>query len=303
MTPALAPLSERVPVDQAARLRAMPVMAEPARQCPVVAITSGKGGVGKTTVSVSLAIALARSGARVVLLDADLGLANADLLCGLTPTTRLDAAIAHSRHGMARSLADLALPAPGGFRLVPGAAGVASVADLSIHQRDRLIASLTELTNNCDILLVDTGAGLGDAVTSFVRAADVALIVTTPEPTSLADGYAMLKCLRTGEHPRLAVFMNQAASHEEGDAASRRLLATCGRFLKVTPTLVGTCTSDPAVPTSVRKRTPVLLHDPKCGFSKELERSAVIVRMLAGLAEPPVQSVPARRSFWRVLFG
>ena len=181
------------PDDQASRLRSMvdamngaaaqpsaPKPAQPSRpapapaperHCPVFSVTSGKGGVGKTSTCVNLAIALAQLKLRATLLDADLGLANADVLCGLTPTTRLDAVVQQTKpdplvygHNPVprRNLAQIAINAPGGFRLVPGTVGISRMANLPAPQRDLILRGLSDLEAESDVVLVDTGAGLSD---------------------------------------------------------------------------------------------------------------------------------------------
>jgi flagellar biosynthesis protein FlhG len=280
----------------------------PARHCPVIAITSGKGGVGKTSTCVNLAIALAQSRFRAVLLDADLGLANADVMCGLNPTTRLDAVVelkAESSTTARRQLAQIAIDAPGGFRLVPGAVGLRRMANLTPAQRQAIFNGITELEAQSDIVLVDTGAGLSDGVTSFAAASDLTLVVATPEPTSIADAYAMIKTiaqLRAQIAPksgfRTAVIVNQAATPEEGRAVHARIAATSKRFLGIEPPLLGIVCQDPALPASVRARKPVLLYDPSCKCSKDLRALAANLTKLLNL-KPPEPPARARRG----LFG
>jgi len=259
------------------------------RSCPVVAITSGKGGVGKTGTCVNLAIALRAAGHRVTVLDADLGLANADVLCGINPTTRLEAAVATAGDGAApRSLAQIAVDAPGGFRLVPGSVGVVRMANLPPTERAAILDGLAELERLSDIVLIDTGAGLSDAVTSFVVAADLALVIATPEPTSIADAYAMIKCVaairRAAGHPasNLALVVNQAESPTEAAAVHERIASTCRRFLGLTPALLGVLHHDPAVPAAARSRNPFMLGAPSARISKDVRTlAAVLARELS----------------------
>jgi flagellar biosynthesis protein FlhG len=215
----------------------------PVRRIPVIAIASGKGGVGKTTTSVNLSIALARQNRRACLLDADLGLANADVLCGLMPKARLESAIDSEE---TPSLEDLAIDAPGGFRLIPGSVGIGRVGELDEHERATLLHRLEDLQKDNDVILIDTSAGLGDSVTTFVQAADLGLIVVTPEPTSVADAYALIKVLIMGAdgtengqesqpRPKLALIINQAANEKEANQVYARMAGVCDRFLGYDP--------------------------------------------------------------------
>ncbi|MBS0198125.1 MAG: AAA family ATPase [Planctomycetes bacterium] len=304
--------SVQAPRDQASALRAMVASADAPQpvegnSCPVIAVTSGKGGVGKTTLTVNLATAMAQAGLRVAVVDGDPGLANADLLCGLTPTTRLDAAL--GRPGVRRTMAELAVMTTAGFHLVPGAAGVAAMANLNAPQRDHLIRGLQALSREHDVILVDTGAGLSDGVVSFVTAADAALVVFAPEPAAMTDAYAMMKCVtrRAGQDaPRLLMLVNQARTRADAESASMRMAATCGRFLNVTPSLVGVCLWDAAASVAAQRRTPVLLDAPKSLLAKELRlvASSLMAHMGLHCAGTARQQAPGIvRGLWRSLLG
>ena len=176
-------------VDQATNLRSL-VLQRPRAQ--VIAVTSGKGGVGKSNVAVNLAVQLASAGKSVVLLDADLGLANADVLCNIDLPFNLAHVIARKKE-----LKDVMVKGPGGFKLIGGASGLARMADLSDDDRQRLVAALAELEFQADIILIDTGAGISPNVLSFTRAADHVLVVTTPEPTAIRTG-SRARCRLSG---------------------------------------------------------------------------------------------------------
>lgn len=267
---------------------------------PVVAITSGKGGVGKTSLAVNLSIALQNQRCRTCLLDADLGLANADVMCGLNPTTRLDSAVEATRPGERprRSLEQIAVLAPGGFRLVPGAVGVARMANLSAGQRNLILDGLADLQQDTDVLLIDTGAGLSDGVLSFVTEADLAVVVATPEPTSIADAYAMIKCaVRVPDPPRIALVVNQCESEDEGLSVHARIAATCKKFLDLKVPLLGTVRRDVAVPNAVRARKPLLIGTPRASASRDVE---VVAAQLAKALEVRANGPQVKR---RGLFG
>lgn len=280
---------------------------------PVIAITSGKGGVGKTNTAVNLAVTLAACGLKASLVDADLGLANADVLCGITPTTRLDSVLNKSSPSRAanRGLDAIAIDAPGGFKLVPGAVGVRRMTSLAPSERVQLIESLDALDAASDVILVDTGAGISDGVTDFVQASDLAIVVLTPEPTSIADAYAIIKAcfaphLRRDDErsPVLSVIVNQARSRDEGLAVYQRLSNTCERFLGIRPILLGTLPIDPALPAAVRRRVPVCLASPSAPISHELGRVAGEVAKLCGLSTTKTRVNPASaRRWWSKLLG
>jgi flagellar biosynthesis protein FlhG len=291
--------------------------ASPERRCPVVSITSGKGGVGKTNTCVNLAIALSQLKLRATLLDADLGLANADVLCGLTPTTRLDAIVqaprqdplVYGNNPPRRNLSHIAIDAPGGFRLVPGAVGLSRMANLPVQQRDIILRGLSDLEADSDVVLVDTGAGLSDSVTTFAAAADLTVVIATPEPTSIADAYAMIKCvahLRAVKAPgtgfRTVLVINQAQTKAEGEAVHARIAATAKRFLGIEPPLLGVLTQDDAVPAAVRARKPVLLGAPNSKVSKDLRALSASLAHLLGVQRQAPQP-PTKRGLFGFLRG
>lgn len=263
----------------------------PARRIPVIAIASGKGGVGKTTTSVNLSIALARQNRRACLLDADLGLANADVLCGLMPKARLETAIDNEE---TPSLEDLAIDAPGGFRLIPGSVGIGRVGELDERERLTLLSRLEDLQEHNDVIMIDTSAGLGDSVTTFVQAADLGLIVVTPEPTSVADAYALIKVLimsadgqESGQAPRprpkLAMIINQASNEKEANQVYSRMAGVCDRFLGYQIPMLGYIRSDKRVVKAVKARSPYMIETPKSPAGKDMTRLAAALTEWAGI--------------------
>jgi flagellar biosynthesis protein FlhG len=247
------------------------------RLARAIAVTSGKGGVGKSNLAVNLAVCLARLGQRVCLLDADLGLANADLLCGLTPRLTLE----HVVCGRCR-LAEVMLLAPGGFRLIPGACGVARLADLDSRQRLALLQQLMILERVADTVVIDTAAGLGSNVLAFAAAARRVLVATTPEPTAMTDGYGMIKAL-TARAPRTQVelVVNMAGSRAEAQSVYRRMERVSRTFLGRPLELAATIPADPAVREAVRHRVPFALYSPDCGATAAVRRLA---HRVAGVA-------------------
>ncbi|WP_428386520.1 MinD/ParA family protein [Mucisphaera sp.] len=253
--------------DQAEALRQMVSLAgEPTPQpglTRAIAIASGKGGVGKTTLSVNLAVALSRLGRRVVLLDADLGTANADVLCQVPPGPTL----AHVVAGRCE-LADVLVEAPGGFQLIPGASGLASMANLGEAQRQRMIAQLQAIESEADLLLIDLGAGVSPNVLSFAIASDQVLVVTTPEPTAITDAYALVKTLHRESHdPALRLVVNMVRSQAEAEKVYGRISEVSRKFVGVAPSFAGHLLYDPKVALSVMRRTPFTLERPQSGPS------------------------------------
>ncbi len=238
---------------------------------PVIAIASGKGGVGKTNIAVSLAASFARRGQRAILLDGDLGLANADLLCNVSVRKHLGHVLSGER-----DVADILIETPGGFRLAPGAAGVAHALLAAAEQRrSDLLARLSGLEEEADLLVIDCGAGVGPVVQAFTRAANVVLVVATPEPTSIADAYALVKTLVGSDtegagRPSVRLVVNQARSVEDARHVHGRIGSVARRFLATEIPLAGWIPVDPNVPAAVRARACVALESPRSPASRAL---------------------------------
>src|SRR5690554_2677008 len=189
----------------------------------VIAVTGGKGGVGKTNVSVNLSVALAGLGRRVILLDADFGLANVDVLLGLEPKRTLNEVMAGEC-----DLRDVLLSGPGGIKIVPASSGTQDLVSMTPLQHAGLIQAFSELGDNLDVLAIDTAAGIGDSVTSFVRAAQEVILVVCDEPTSITDAYALIKLLsRDHGMTRFRVLANMARSEEHTSELQSRPHLVC----------------------------------------------------------------------------
>lgn len=267
--------------DQAAKLRQMVRNLDshpdkrwtspPGRGCRRIAVTSGKGGVGKTHLSVNLALALADRGLRVLLFDADFGLANVDVLLGIIPQYTL----LHVLSGQ-KNLEEVMIDGPLGLKLIAaGSGGVQELAEIGESQRNRFLKELEALENLADIMIIDTGAGIHRNVLSFALAADDVLVVTTPEPTALMDAYGMMKVLHR-EHAgvRIALAVNQAATLAEAEEAEKKLIVLTKRFLGLEIHRAGLFPRDPAVVSAVKQQRPVFLTHPSSPFSEAVRRLA-----------------------------
>jgi len=223
-----------------------------------IVFTSGKGGVGTSNLALNLAIALGDAGLRVVLVDADLGLANLDLLCGLTP--RMDLGDLLTGEG---SLADALIDGPAGIRLLPGAHGARTLLDVLGDGPRRIVGEMASLDSQADFVVVDAGSGLGPAIGTIAGAADEVVVVTTPEPTSMADAQAAIHRLRRlSTAPRLSLVVNQANSAAEAADVLERLTSGSRQFLGAVVHPLGHVRSDPRVAAAVRERRPFLVSSP-----------------------------------------
>jgi flagellar biosynthesis protein FlhG len=260
----------------------------------VLSVTSGKGGVGKTNISVGLACELARLGRRVVLLDADLGLANVDVILGLSPEKNLF----HLFQEGAR-LADILLPTPYGFAILPAASGVTEMLDLDTGQKLELLEALDVLDATTDVLLVDTGAGLGDNAVYFNIAVQERILVLTPEPTSLTDAYALIKVLKA-EHgvDRFRVLVNMAEGAAAARDAFKRLYAATDAFLSgISLDYLGFLPKDPEVRAAVVEQKPFVRRRPDSPAAKALAQVASKVAAL----KPPATLDGNIKFFWKKL--
>lgn len=250
--------------EQAAGLQRI-VRPKPVR---VIAVTSGKGGVGKTNVSVNLAAALAQSGKQVLLLDADLGLANVDVMLGLHPEYNLS----HVLNGE-RTLEEILVPAPGGFHVVPAASGVKNMLALDTREHAGLVQAFSELSQPLDVLLIDTAAGLSDGVTTYTRAAQEVIVVVCDEPASITDAYAVIKVLsRDHGHERFRVLANMARSIREGYELFGKIARVTDKFLSVSLDFLGSIPHDELLRQAVQKQRAVVEAYPASRASQAFKK-------------------------------
>lgn len=280
-------------MDQAERLRAL--MGTSERRARVIAIASGKGGVGKTNLAVSLAIALAQKSKRVVLADLDIGLANADVLLGVQPRV-------HAGHVLAGEVAALEAltQAAGGVWLLPGATGARHLSDLEKTERDFLCRSLAEIESTADFLVLDSAAGISRNVVQFAAHADEVIVVTTPEPTAITDAYALLKAIsREKGSGRLRIIVNLANDAAEAERVFARIQAVARRFLAIEIAFLGHVVADDQVRQAVRRKRPFLLENPSSRASQCIR--AVAERILA--EEPTVRAAGFVKRFASAIGG
>jgi flagellar biosynthesis protein FlhG len=252
--------------DQAAGLRRM---IEPS-PIQAIAVTGGKGGVGKTNVSINLAVALADLGKRVLVLDADLGLANVDVVLGLHPEYDLSHVIRGER-----SLEEVIITGPSGIQVVPAASGLRHMAELTEAEHAGLIRAFSDLGNDLDVLIVDTAAGISDTVISFSRAVQELIVVVCDEPASITDAYALIKLLnREYGINRFRVLANMTRSVQEGRDLYNKLSRVTDRYLDVVLSYTGNIPFDESMRKAVKSQKPVVHAFPRSPSAQILKNLA-----------------------------
>ncbi len=237
-------------MDQAAGLRKVSNPG-PVR---VIAVASGKGGVGKTNVSVNLGLAMVAEGKKVMLMDADLGLANIDIMLGLHPEYNLS----HVINGE-RTLEEIIVDGPNGLQIIPASSGTQNMAELTPAEHAGVIQAFSEVGHDLDVLIIDTAAGIADSVISFTRAAQEVIIVVCDEPTSITDAYALIKLLnRDYGIQRFRVLSNMAHSMQEGRELFNKMVKVTDRFLDVTLDFMGTVPYDEYLRKALQKQRAVI---------------------------------------------
>ncbi len=262
--------------DQAKVLRGLMEQRQPgviekskSTRCRTLAVCSGKGGVGKSVISLNLALALARTGASVCLMDINLALGNIDLLCRLNGYWNLS----HVVSG-ARSLKEIQLEGPLGINVITGASGLTDLADCSEAVRRDVLGQMQELEATHDYLILDNGTGIHRSIRQFVTSADDVLIVTTPEPTAIADAYATIKSLSTIQSLEIQALVNQCTSLDQGDKVFQQLQKTTELFLHTGLTQAGQIPHDLQVVQSVYDRNPLVLSHPQSPAAEAIFRLA-----------------------------
>jgi flagellar biosynthesis protein FlhG len=254
---------------------------ERGHNCRVIAITSGKGGVGKTNIAVNLSLALCEAGARVLLLDADLGLANVDVLLGLSPQFTLQHLVYHKAE-----LEQVVIQGPLGLDVLPGGSGITELANLNTLEIVRLLSTLRALERQHDVLVIDTAAGIGNSVLRFLLVADDVVLVSTPEPPELLDAYGVLKALHAkAVHGNAYLLMNMARKPTDGSEAYQILSSLTSRYLEMRLHYLGSLPLDPAVVQAVKQQRPFYTCAPQAPVSCALRELAA--QFLVGVAHTP----------------
>lgn len=236
----------------------------------VITVTSGKGGVGKSTLTVNLAIQLSRLGKKVIILDADFGLANIEVMLGIRPDYNLADLMFRGKE-----LKEIIIPGPENIGFISGGSGIQELSRLTREQVVYLVQKLYELDELADIILVDTGAGISDSVLEFVSASNEVLLVATPEPTSITDAYALLKTLnrRSGfskEDTVLRMVANRIKGNEEGEALYNKLGIVVEKFLNLKVEYMGGIPDDPNCGKAIMQQSPITLSEPRSASVKAI---------------------------------
>lgn len=236
------------------------------RNSRVITVTSGKGGVGKTNIAVNLGITLSEYGFKVIILDADFGLANIDVLFGIVPQYTLLDVINNKRN-----ILEILTEGPKNIKFISGGSGVEQLAKLDKIQLDKFIENIGLLDKLADFIIIDTGAGVSENVISFIMAADEVLLVTTPEPTSITDAYALIKMVSNRDESRhIKLIVNRAENQTEAENILKKLSLVAERFLSVKLSPLGFILNDEAISKSVRMQQPFTIAYPKGNPTKQI---------------------------------
>ena len=264
-------------MDQAEQLRNIIKANNTSTQRPVarvITVTSGKGGVGKSNTAINLAIWMRKMGQRVIILDADFGLANIEIMFGTVPKHNLCDLIYQGKN-----ITEIITWGPGEVGFISGGSGIAGMANLSREYLTYIIQNLAQLDAIADVIIIDTGAGISDAVLEFLVASGEILLVTTPEPTSITDSYSLLKALT--RHPRFSVeeskikvIANRVSKVEDGATLFNKLNAVVSRYLKIPLTYLGAIPQDEKLSEAVMQQTPISLQNPMAKSARCYEHLA-----------------------------
>jgi flagellar biosynthesis protein FlhG len=270
------------------------------QQTRVVVVTSGKGGVGKSTMALNIALSLCAAGKKVVLMDADLGLGNIDIMLGLVPEYNLYHMITNKK-----SLRDIIITGPDNLKIIPGGSGISELANLKDEQLRRILVELGTLDGEYDYMIIDTGAGISNNVTSFLLASDDVIVVTTPEPTSLTDAYGVIKTMAREEFKgNIFLVVNRAATNIEGMLTAEKLKIVIKKFLNIDITILGHITNESLVEEGIRRQEPFITTFPRSQAAADIR--AIACNLMEGNIVAPNTSEPRRggvKNFFKKLVG
>ena len=261
-------------MDQAEQLRKMMQQTESKPKARVITVTSGKGGVGKTSISINLAIQLTRLGKRVVVFDADFGLANIEVMLGVRPQYNLADMMFRGK-----DLSDIITQGEEGISFISGGSGIQELASMNREQVMFLTSRLIALDKYADVIIVDTGAGISDSVLEFVLASTEVLLVATPEPTSITDAYALLKALNRKEefvkkHTSIKMISNRVKNEAEGQNVYEKMSVVSEKFLNIPITYLGPVPMDEQISKAVMRQKPVSVINPDAPSAKAIKQIA-----------------------------
>lgn len=260
----------------------------------VITITSGKGGVGKTNLAVNLAISYAQMGKRTIIFDADLGLSNVNVALGVIPGPKYN--LYHVLKGQ-KNILEIVADAPGGIKIISGAVGITELSNLSEEQRKKFVESLGKLSEIAEVIIIDTGAGLSANVLSFILAADEVVLITTPEPTAIADAYGMMKAIcKEDNEKNVRLVINRVSNIMEGKKVVDHFTNIVGQFLNMRVESLGYILEDSIVGISIRARKPFTLTYPN---SKATNCVRHIRNKLENITEEPKGIANFFKSFFR----
>ena len=287
-------------MDQAERLRIIKANQSSKPMARVITVTSGKGGVGKSNTAINLAIQFRKMGKKVIILDADFGMANIEIMFGTVPKHNLCDLIYQGKN-----IKDIITWGPMEVGFISGGSGIAGMSNLSRDYLNTIIQNLAELDEMADVIIVDTGAGIADAVMEFLVASGEILLVTTPEPTSITDSYSLLKILY--KHPRfredetkVKMIANRVEKEAEGEVLYNKLNAVVTRYLKIPMTFLGSVPQDMQLSRAVMQQTPVSLQNPGARSSTAYEK---IANRLMGKEETERQPKRGMAAFFSHIIG
>lgn len=243
---------------------------EVGRGARIVCVTSGKGGVGKTNITVNLAISLVKKGLRVLIIDSDFGLANVDVVMGVTPQYDLSQVIRHEI-----DIKDAIFEGPGGVKIVSGGSGVLDLINLSEIQLANLMDSLLLLDDVADVILFDTGAGVSKNILRLIAASQEIIVVTTPEPTAIMDAYALIKTIVSrNSDAKMSIIINRAENQNEAEDTIRKFISVVQLYLDTEVQSLGYIVNDSIVARAVKLQRPFILSFPKSAASRNVEEIA-----------------------------